>query len=82
MKTPEYGDSEFAYKNYAWSVDLTRKLFEMNKLRKWLFRIIIGRYAWREFCGMVEMFGEDSPLFGYGLEGCNYHKEKVKLKGW
>ena len=81
FNSPNTSD-DFSWKLYAWSVDMTRKLFEMGRIRKWLFRLIIGRYAWREFCGMAQMFGSDSVKFGYGLEGCDYHKQKVKLKGW
>jgi hypothetical protein len=82
MNTPESYDSSFSWTLYAWSVDFTRKLFEMGKVRKWLFRLLIGRYAWSEFCGMVHMFGNDSVGIGYGLENCEYHKEQVKLEEW
>jgi hypothetical protein len=67
---------------YAWSIDLVRKLYEMGRIRKWLFRLIIGRYAWTEYVGLIETLGERECLFGYGLEGCEYHKHPHYLKEW
>jgi hypothetical protein len=39
MNTPESYDSSFSWKLYAWAIDFSRKLFEMGKIRKGLFRL-------------------------------------------
>lgn len=67
---------------YAWAIDFVRALYGMGKVRKFLFRIVVGKYAWREFVGMIQTMGETNCTWGYDLEACEYHKEKVKLESW
>jgi len=66
----------------VWSLDFARKIFEMSFVRRWLFRLICGRYAFREFMGLCKALeqGGRSMYFGYGLEDVDYHKDKISWK--
>ena len=80
-------DYKKGYENYitlgAWSVDFVRAMWDKPLFVRLLFRIIIGKYAYREFVGLMQFLdktGDWAGLdFGYGLEGCQYHKEKQPL---
>jgi hypothetical protein len=63
----------------AWSLDMLRKLYEYNKLRRWLICILLGKYAFRELMGLRDLLIKDGYdlSFGYGLEDCEYNKDKV-----
>ena len=66
----------------AWSQDFFRKLEEFNWLRHLLIRLVLGRHAYRELCGMIGALRETKdwiPSVGYGLEDMEYHKEKLYL---
>ena len=69
----------------AWAEDFTYALEERPWICKLLFRIAIGRYAWREFTGMVIAMIQDGWFIpknvGYGLRGMDYHKEKIEWWG-
>ena len=67
---------------FAWSVDLCRKLDEFSLLRKLLIRIVLGKHAFRELVGVRDELIRQgySVSLGYGLEGCDYHKDKVSWK--
>lgn len=73
---------EYDYALYAWAIDFVRCIEEMSTLRKLLIRLVIGKYAAREYVGLRERLDytdrTDSSQFGYGLESCNYHKEPWK----
>ena len=64
----------------ACGLDFTRKIHEHSKFRKWLFRLICGKYAYREYELMVLNLdlGEFYPYFPYELDDCSYHKENMK----
>ena len=80
-------DYKKGYENYitlgAWSVDFVRAMWDKPLFVRLLFRIIIGKYAYREFVGLMQFLdktGDWAGLdFGYSLEGCEYHKEKQPL---
>ena len=63
----------------AWSLDMLRKLYEHSKFRKWIIRLILGKYAFRELMGLRDQLIKDGYdlSFGYGLEDCDYNKNKV-----
>jgi hypothetical protein len=64
---------------FAWAIDFLRCVEEMPVWRKRLIRIILGKYAAREYIGMREHLDKqqhNQTQWGYGLEGCGYHKEK------
>lgn len=62
-----------------WALDFTRAARERPKWARILFRIIVGRYAYREFIGLQDELLRQgySPYFGYGLERMNYHDDEV-----
>jgi hypothetical protein len=63
----------------AWGLDLVRAINEHNKFRRFLIRLALGKYAWRELVGLKTCLKDARlyPEFKYGLEGCKYHNEKV-----
>ena len=65
----------------GWAVDFLRAFHERPKLYRWLVRVLIGKYAYRELCGMANALREAGmmPEYSYELEGQAYHKEKVSL---
>ena len=69
----------------SWAEDFYYALEERPKIFRWLFKIIIGKYAWREFLGLIEcmLIGGHIMLYyaGYGLEEQDYHKDKISLWG-
>jgi hypothetical protein len=69
----------------AWAQDFVYALEERPKIFKLLFKLAIGRFAWREFVGMVEMLmksgGYTPNCIGYFCEDNDYHKEHPELWG-
>ncbi len=69
----------------AWGGDFVYALEERPWICKLLFKLAIGRFAWREFVGMVEeliKFGSFIPRnIGYSYRGMEYHKERPELWG-
>ena len=81
MKLSDKSYEELVFPVFPWALDFTRKIYEFGKFRRLLFRLIVGKYAFREFIGMATRCEQTNGgvWFGYGLEKCDYHKEKV---GW
>ncbi len=69
---------------YAWSVDFVRAMTERPLWAKLLFRFIVGKYAYREFVGLIDCLeaGGDMPFFGYGIESCDYHRDVLPIRWW
>ena len=69
----------------AWAVDFVYALEARPWICKWLFKLAIGRFAWREFTGMVEagiVVGSFVPRnVGYCHEQQSYHQEHPELWG-
>ena len=65
----------------AWALDFARAVRERPRWARILFRIVVGRYAYREFIGLQDALIAEgySPYFGYSLERQDYHKERVPL---
>ena len=63
----------------AWAIDFVRAIFERNILAKLFFRIAIGKYAYREFVGMVETMNKEGlyPWMDYDLKHMEYHQESI-----
>lgn len=68
----------------AWALDFCRAVNERHTILKRLFRLIIGKYAMREFYGMWQALEKAGyyPEFNYELEDCDYNKEKVPENWW
>ncbi len=70
---------------YACTEDLIKALGERPAILRWLIRILMGKYAWHELVlakRHIEKYtGFDCGNWGYGLEGCEYHKDK-NLNSW
>lgn len=68
----------YDWRLFAWAVDLVRCVEEMPTWRKWLLRLVLGKYAAREYVGLREHLDsqqEDQSQWGYGIEGAKYHNE-------
>lgn len=65
----------------AWAEDFVKSMMEKNIFIRLLFRILVGKYTYREFIGLIESLkSEGVPLWiGYGLENCEYQKYKSPL---
>lgn len=65
----------------AWAVDFARALYARPKWAQWLFRISVGRYAYREFVGLVSALDETGmpTQYDYDLENMEYHHEHLPL---
>ena len=69
----------------AWGVDFIRAMIERPLWAKILFRLSMGKYAYREFIGLMdalEVEGMVPYLAGYGLENQEYHKDKLPFRWW
>jgi len=64
-----------------WALDFSRAIYNMNWLRRILFRIIIGKYAYREFAGIMQTLhsGQYDPRYTYELEDTDYNKEELPI---
>lgn len=65
----------------AWGMDFLRKINEFSRFHKWILRLVLGRYAFRELIGLrdcIEKYNY-STTYPYELENMDYHKDKVKL---
>lgn len=71
-----------------WAEDFVLALLDRPFLAKIFLRVVFGKYAYREFCGLVETI--DANLgghvlkgnIGYGLQNMDYHKDRVSLVWW
>lgn len=67
---------------YGWAIDMIQCIEGMSTIRKYIILIALGKYAAREYVGLREHIDKTSSdnfnmsQIGYGLENCNYHKEK------
>ncbi len=68
-----------------WAEDFVYALEERPKIFKWIFKLAIGKFAWREFAGMVESLiicgGYIPRDVGYNCIDQEYHKDKFELWG-
>ena len=48
------------------------------KFRRFILRLVLGKYAWRELLGLKEAVDKEWDVsIDYGIERCEYHKDKV-----
>ena len=68
----------------AWAQDFACALNERPIWAKWLFRFVVGRYAYREFFGLLKALEDNGnyPYWGYMLEENNYHKDPLPTVWW
>ena len=68
---------------FAWSLDFWRAFLERPKVFRWITRLAMGQYAYRELYGIKESIEKsgsslDMSFISCGLQGMDYHKDKVK----
>lgn len=68
----------------AWAMDFIRALNARPVIIKIMLRVIFGRYAYREFIGMIDAIEKAGyfAFFDYDLEKSKYHNDKIPLKWW
>ena len=68
----------------AWAMDFVRALSIRPFFAKILVRAVFGKYAYREFVGLIQCLrdkGYDLD-FGYSLESCEYHNDVIPNIAW
>ncbi len=65
----------------VWALDFVRATRERPLWARLLFRLALGRYAYREFIGMQEWLARKgySPECDYGIESTEYNKDKLPI---
>lgn len=72
----------------GWAEDFILALLDRPFWARILLRFIFGKYAYREFCGLVKTVDDNlgghvlKNNIGYGLADVEYHKDKVPLRWW
>ncbi len=70
----------------AWAIDFIRAMQEQSWISRVLLRLSMGKYAYREFIGMIDGLEQTgcSPYLGigYSLEGMDYHQDKLPFIDW
>ena len=64
----------------AWVQDFITELFCRNIFFRILFRIAVGKYAYREFAGIVKTLDKRGHYLKNGYSSsyeCEYHKDKL-----
>ena len=65
-------------------LDFVRALNERPLWAKLLFRLIVGKYAYREFLFVVKNMRDSgySPFYDYSLEDISYHTDEQPWLWW
>jgi hypothetical protein len=68
----------------AWALDFVRALRERPLLAKIVFRLVAGKYAYREFVGMMDAMQREigTVYMDYGLEGSQFHRDRLPMRWW
>jgi hypothetical protein len=69
---------------FAWALDMTRALHERNIIWRMLLPIVMGRYAYREFVGLIDALtlAEFNPRMDYGCENTDYNRMTPRRDWW
>jgi len=62
----------------AWAEDFVKALADRPKIVRILLRFIFGKYAYREFIGIVDALNAAGIYVNYELNHMNYHQGKVR----
>jgi len=67
----------------GWAIDFIRAMRERPLWARILFRLTLGRFAYREFIGLMDELDCGFSLYGdYGLEGMEYHQDATPALDW
>jgi hypothetical protein len=70
---------------YAWGEDFWLAFMERPKILRWIAKLAMGRYAFRELYGIREAVNKRIDLesfffnLGYCLKDMDYHKDKTTI---
>jgi hypothetical protein len=69
---------------FGWGMDFCRAMRERPLWARLLFRVVLGRYAYREFIGLQNHIAREGygPFDDYGLENVSYHADPVPFAWW
>ena len=75
---------EHYFPPWPWALDFCRAMAERPLWARLLFRLVLGKYAYREFIGLQNAFlGTGNSPFWEGVgPGCGYFKDKVPARWW
>jgi len=66
----------------AWALDFWYAFLERPKILRWIAKLAMGKYAYREIYGAkqaVKKYGWFRETCGYDLKNMDYHKDKVEI---
>jgi len=65
----------------AWAMDFWYAFLDRPKFLRWIAKIAMGKYAYRELYEIKVCFENVDllPNIGYSLKHMDYHKDKVDL---
>ena len=71
-------------RGFAWAMDFCRAVRERPWWARWLFRFVIGKYAYREFIGMQDTIAREGfdPYYDYGCQNVDYQRDQVPSRWW
>lgn len=69
---------------FGWGLDFCRAVRERPLWARLLFRVVLGRYAYREFLGLQNHIAREGfdPYMDYGLENADYHNDPQPWRWW
>ena len=67
-----------------WALDFIRAVNERPAWAKFILRLVIGKYAYAEFLGIIWALDKKGyyPFWDYGCEGMDYHEKKLPRVWW
>lgn len=68
----------------GWAVDFFKAAGERPWWAKFLLRIVLGKYAYREFLGLRDALNHGGlrTYYDYELKNMEYHNDPLPLKWW
>ena len=70
---------------YPWAMDFCRAMADRPLWARLLFRIVAGKYAYREFIGLKNAFiglRHDMTSMFAVVHSCEYYSDSVPFKWW
>lgn len=71
-------------RGFAWALDFCRAVRERPLWARILFRVVLGKYAYREFIGLQDTIAREGfgPYDDYSCQTASYHADNVPFYWW
>ena len=67
-------------RTFAWTQDFWSAFSQRPKILRWVARLAMGKYAYREIYGAKETILDTGyDIWDYSLQDMDYHKDKVSI---